>query len=558
MMGGKTARANAGGRAGFTAGGRAGASQPVFRRAGPGRGRNAAARPASRAGFTFTLSIVLLSLTLIAVASFASEWRKTQQVSFTEMLPSEAMRLQERVGSDMGQIVQADASLRKTSPTSTTLSISTQQPFKREGEPIAKISDYSESLPANLRNLGYEAVLSANEISGSDTTLLLLSGNGSLVHSNDGAYDITTFYHPNNVLPESITANIHCDKQAESVGDIVLLSGSGASTYHYIVNYTEPGGRSYLKDFHAPYSSNVSMRIVYPDKSLLYFDSQFSPSLSQNRTSVHYTKSSSGALILPFSANASGVVRDYSLFKENVTLAAGSSAPVWKADCSHGGCYYFDGTGRNIFVPGGVALTDAEIPLPLGEEKMRDPWLDTLDEVTCPATFDDGKTDGWYYWSIEGSACGGQDNAFDVTSDAQTGYAVHAITTQSNSEANIYYRAMQLSPSTPYTLNFWSKGTGAGRYAVQLSSGQCLQSDGGWSAQACGNPFSVAPASSYTRTTREFILPPGNSPIDTTIRLYPPSSPGSAYFDSVSLKQSYGMNGGFESYYAEDGFVPAN
>ena len=141
-----------------------------------------AGKPGSKAGFTFTLSIVLLALTLISVASFAQEWRKSQQVSFTEILPSESMRLQERVAASLGQIVGADGSIKSDS-SSTVLSISTQQPFKREGESIAQISDYSESLPSNLRNLGYEAVLDANKISGSNSAVIVTSNNGSMLPS---------------------------------------------------------------------------------------------------------------------------------------------------------------------------------------------------------------------------------------------------------------------------------------------------------------------------------------------------------------------------------------
>jgi len=521
-------------------------------------------KPGSKNGFTFTLSIVLLAITLLAVASFAQEWRKSQQVSFTEILPSESVRLQERVAAGVGQMVQADGSV-KSDNTSTLLSISTSQPFKREGESLAQVADYSESLPSNLRNLGYEAVLDANKISGSNSTVIVTSNNGSLVHSNEGAYDVTTFYQPRGFVPNTIYATISCGKQATSVGDITSVGGTGGTGQYYVINYTEPSGRSYLRNYYAAPNSNTTLRITYPDNTLLYFDSSFSQT-GQNRTSIHYTKSSSGALILPFNQNATGVVRDYSLFKENVTLAGGSSAPAWKQDCSRGGCYYFDGTGDYMYVPGGVGLTDSEIPMQLGTEKVIDPWFEAF---SIPANPDDGVSDDWYYWKIEN---GGDNDFFDATqSGAQSYYSVHAVSSsQSNGLSNLRQTVQGMTPSTPYTLSFWSKTVGgsAGRYRLEVQADavngvekQCLEQDGTWST-ACLTYLYTAPSAAYSRTVKEFMMPSGSSPstpysvpLTLVIRLYPPLPPGSgsaeAYYDSASLKQSSGMNGGFESHYTE-------
>jgi hypothetical protein len=518
-------------------------------------------------GFTFTLSIVLLAITLIAVASFAQEWRKGQQVSFTEILPSESMRLQERVASGVGQLVQADGSV-KSGNASTTLSISTSQPFKREGEALAQISDYSESLPSNLRNLGYEAVLDANKISGSSSAVIVTSDNGSLVHSNEGAYDITTFYQPNGFVPNTIYAAISCGKQAQSVGEISSAGGSSSgSGQYYLINYTEPSGRSYVRNYYAAPGSNTTMSITYPDSTLLYFDSRFSQS-GRNMTSIHYTKSSSGALVLPFSQNATGVVRDYSLFKENVTLAEGSSAPSWNPDCSRGGCYQFEGTGDYMSVPGGVRFTDGEIPLPLGIEKVSDPWFETFG---MEPSMDENATDEWYYWPIANLST----STFHAVSglQAHSYYSVRATAAEDNAVSNIYQPVQGISPSTPYTLSFWSKSVDGrtGRYRLEIQSdavhgvaGQCLSSNGTWVA-SCSTYFQTAASDTeYSRTTKEFMTPSGSPPyqvpLTLIIRLYPPSSPGSVYYDSASLKQSVGMNGGFESYYTEEGgaLVPAN
>ena len=529
-----------------------------------------AKKPKSKNGFTFTLSIVLLAITLIAVASFAQEWRKSQQVSFTEILPSESMRLQERVAVGVGQLVQADGSV-KSDDTSTMLSLSTSQPFKREGEALTQFSDYSESLPSNLRNLGYEAVLDANKISGSNSTVIVTSNNGSLVHSNDGAYDITTFYQPNGFVPNTIYATISCGKQAILVGDIASAGGSsyGAGQY-YIVNYTEPSGRNYLRNYYAAPNSNTTMSIIYGDNTLLYFDSRFSQS-GQNRTSIHYTKSSSGALILPFNQNTTGAVRDYSLFPENVTLASGNSAPTWKPDCSRGGCYQFDGTGDYMSVLGGVSFTDEEIPLPLGKEMFNDSWFELFG---AEPSLDENVTDDWYFWNI-GNAAEGSVIHVASGNDAHSYYSVRATATVNNVATNIYQAVPGISPSTPYTLSFWSKSveSSTGRYRLEIQedgvrgvTGRCLDTGGAWTT-LCNTYFYTVPSiSAYSRTTKEFMMPSGpNSqtlysvPLTLIVRFYPPDLPGTVYYDSASLKQSVGMNGDFESYYPEGGtLLPAN
>lgn len=531
------------------------------------------ARPVGRAGFTFTLSIVLLSLTLLSVASFAQEWRKSQRVSFTEILPSESARLQERVASGMGSLMQAGGSVTSDGA-STTLSISTRQPFKREGQSLAQIPDYSESLPSSLRNLGYEAVLDANNISGSSATVIVTSGNGSLVHSNEGGYDVATFYQPNGLVPDKIYATISCDKQATSVGDMVSEGGSGSGVgQYYVINYTEPSGRSYLRNFYATPNSNTSMSIVYPDSTLLHFDSSFSPS-GPDWTSIHYTKSSSGALILPFNQNATGAVRDYSISNVNMTLAPGNSSPAWQSDCPRGGCYQFDGTGDYMYVPGGVGLTDSEVPVPLGAEKVSDPWFETFGEAPSP---NDGVTDDWYYWHTDGA---GASDIFDATTgeNAQSSYSVHAIATSGSAgTANIYQEISGMAPSTQYTLSFWSKSVGgsAGRYRLEVQEDllpghnvqkQCLSQSGMSWVSDCTTAltiFQASPsASSGSRTMLEFTTPSGSSPaspytvpLALAIRFYPPTPPGGIYYDSVSLKQSAGMNGGFESYYSEGGAI---
>ena len=96
--------------------------------------------------------MVLITLTLIGAASFAQEWRKSQQASTTKITSIEG--LHGRIGSDVRAMMGAGAKVSTDNTTgATTLSLSLTQPFKREGDPIAQVGAYSTSLPSNLRKV---------------------------------------------------------------------------------------------------------------------------------------------------------------------------------------------------------------------------------------------------------------------------------------------------------------------------------------------------------------------------------------------------------------------
>jgi hypothetical protein len=502
-----------------------------------------------RKGFTFTLSMVILTLTLVAVATFAQQWRKDQQAFYTEIMPSESMHLRERVASDLGQMLMLDASLQRNNDSTTDLTFKVTEPFKREGLSIARMSDYSQSLPANLRNLGYEAVFSANNITGSEATVMHTTNNGSLVYSNNGPYDVATFYYPSGMAPQVIHADILCDKLSSTVSDLAVESNANSGYgYYYVVNYSELGGRNFVKTYYAPMESNATMSVIYPDSSLLYFESRFSPSLGSNRTSVHFTKSSGGALILPFDTNSTGVIRDYALFPGNISLAPGASAPEWSPDCGRGtGCYYFNGKNNSVYMAGGLSLTDAEVPAPIGSERIADPWIEAFDAPISPG---DGQSDDWTWWYYNASST----TVFDAeVVQAQSGASLRVTSSDYNSSACFYQTVGMISPASPYVFSFWTKGGGA-RYQLKLSGDICLAADGNWTAGACGGMFATNPSSDYVRVTRAFVTPANQYP-SLTVRLCPATGANqNVYYDSVTLKKAPGMNGGFENYYYQSGW----
>jgi hypothetical protein len=226
-----------------------------------------------------------------------------------------------------------------------------------------------------------------------------------------------------------------------------------------------------------------------------------------------------------------------------------TSAPLWQADCSRGGCYVFDGND-SMYITGGLSLTGSEIAFPIGAETVSDPWFESFDTI---AQYDDNISDSWFYWFTSGAD---NNNVFDATlAQAHDGVSVHVSTKDLNSPAHIYQTAFGLTPSSPYTFSLWSKGA-SGRYKLELGNGSCLAANGSWGAADCNLTASASNAT-YVQTIKEFATPPAGTAWNLKIYLYPNASSNThTYYDSVSLKRTSGMNGGFENYYLEGNFVP--
>ena len=505
--------------------------------------------PFKNKGFTFTLSIVLLSITLIAVAVFSREWRASQQVSFTEILPSEAQRIDERVASDMGKMFGAGAEMETKNQTTASVGTFTQAPFKKEGAPLAQIDDYSQSLSSSLRASGYEAVLATNNLGASNATVMVFFGNGSLEHSNDGPYDVSAYFHPTGANPSEIYATIICNKTASDVSPLSIIGGGqDGGGYYYRINYTElSSGKTYIVDCRSPSGSDTSLTISYPDLSQVFFDSSFSLSNSRNSTSVHYTKSPGGYLIVPFDSNQSGLnqpLRDYSLFENSLSLGNGTAgnaySPTWTASgCKSGGCYQFDGASQYISGEG-IGLFDSEIPAPLGMELISNGEFESFNSTLGI----------WFYWTK--TIVGGV--AFNATDDSATGSAVKISNDGSGGGSSLRQTAARLLGNTPYSLSFSSKGAG-GRYRVVDSTNPSaeayLHSDGTWGASA---ELPTNAGETYLQAMTQFSLPANSSRV--RIELLPAATNGTVYYDSVSIKQATGQNGGFESWHYDTGFSP--
>jgi len=501
-------------------------------------------------GFTFTISIVILAITLIAMALFSQEWRKSQSVSFTELMPTETARLEERVSSDMGAILGADAHVSKTS-TEVAVEISTKMPFKKEGMPLAEMGEYAASLPSTLRNTGSEAILSANSINGSTAAVMKVSDTGQLLYSNDGFNVLAIYFHPKGWQPKKISASIVCGKDASSFGSFVVDGGSGADGgLEYELRYTD-SLRSYSAKSAPPANSNAQLWITYPDKTQLVFRTQFSNALEQNYTSITYSKSPSGELIVPFDSNASGgYARDYSSNRRMLALGSGVYSPTWEPSCRNGGCYLFSGS-QYITGPA-LQLTETPLYFAPSAERVANGGFENF-----TGTPNDNITDSWQGWGIQ------NDNPtlmlFLATNDSPVGYAVR-VESKSSSGGDgamgsdyIYQAVNNIQENTAYALTFITKGTG-GRYEIyDATAGKYLQASGGWGAEYS---FATGAPDVYMLVKKEFSLPLNSTSLQ--LRLLPSTDIGNVYYDEVSLTQSSGLNGGFEHYYKDNGWAPGD
>lgn len=498
----------------------------------------------ARRGFTFTISMLLLCLTLIAMAAFAQEWRMSQQSSFTRMLPAEAYRLQERIAADAGEMLGAKASLKKTSQNTAAAGVSVQLPFKKEGEPLARMNDYSSSLAYSLRNLGFEAVLSANNISGSNATVMTISGTGRLDFGNNGGSDVATLYHPLGWVPTGINVTMVCDKAARGIGPLSMQELSAYAGPAYYVNYSEKSGRNYLANNTTAKQGTAAFAINYDDGSVLSVASYVLSSASRNYTSISYTKSPRGYLILPFEQNATvspGDVRDYSPHAHNLTLGGGNgnAAPAWLASCKFRGCYSFDGSNDYMAGPT-LNLTESAAEFAPGADRIDDGDLES-------GSFnpDNGiSDDDWDYWKIKKKA----GVLFDSTKTSHSGDI--AVKIGAGSEKNYFYQKLDILENVPYTLSFWTRsenGAGSGRYTItDKTAGNYLQEDGSWGGEYYFD--SGVTAAEYQQVSRQFALPVGSTSLQIELVA---SELGTVYFDTVSLRQTAGLNGGFEYYYPD-------
>lgn len=475
-------------------------------------------------GFTFTISVIILSITLIAMAAFSKEWSKNQQSAFIDVLPQyEALRVLDRVSADMANLLGASALVERTNASSADIYLSVRFPLKKEGFPVADMKSYSRGLSESLRPLGLEAILFADNLSSANPRAMLIGSNGSLFLSNDGPNDTAVFIAPSGWLLAGSAIKISCSKAAYAIGEFALQNGSAPSgALPLRLEYYDMGG-AYLRTANMSEGSNLSLKIAYLDGSTLAIRRE------NGSFSFSMAKSPGACLVLPFDSNASsaaGAVRDYSPFQNNMTLG-NATAPAWTADGKLGGAYRFNGAGSNISLPS-LSLTETAVSFS-SPNRVSNGGFESINASGWPAN--------WTY-SGTGSA--------NVTNVSHTGAYAFNMTSSNGVAAS--QTVSPLVENTEYTLEFWSQGTGRYRITANNGTSLYLQADRSWGASTYH--FITPSTAGYAKNSLPFMLP-WNANSATITFVYPPS--GTVFYDDVSLSSSAGFNGGFESAYKDSG-----
>ena len=511
-------------------------------------------------GYTFTISVIFIAAVIIAAASFARERRRGQDASVAAVIQnSDALRMPSRIAAGLGTVLSVDAALGKNS-THTTLVLGGGFPLKKEGLPLADLHAYAEGLSSFARNrLNLEASLEAGALS-SNGTVLLLPDSGSVFQNNNvsGYQDSITLVHPDAWAPSTITLDLYCSKYRSAIGNLSGAAQVGGTAVGYTVNFNDTNGTTSTSTLSVIANDNVTYSVSFSDGSNLTFRSNFS-SYGSNTTMITFTKSPGAHAVLPFDDNVSsvgtGAVIDYSPYGHNMTLGGGSAsfAPAWRSGalCHSGGCYHFDGSAQYLNTSN-LNFTERTVE-ESQPELIANGGLDAFEGGLEPNP-DDGATDNWASWTETGGA--GNGVVFDATTASHGGsYAANISYDGGGGLAGdmLSQQISGLSTAAQYTLSFWTRGDGSnsGRYRVyDINTLNYLQNDGvTWNIDSSLRDTGIS-GTAYQQFSRSFRLDSGGLG-NIRVEFIPTDIGGGAthyYVDDVSLKNTTGLNGGFEYY----------
>lgn len=504
-------------------------------------------------GFTFTASMLILSITLVAMAAFAFEWRNSQQASFSALSPSDNIRVQERISADFYQMLGVSAKAEQQGAQDV-VKVGGQFPFKKEGAPLADASEYANSLPYIFRNSGFEAVVAASGIDGSSADVITVANGASVSLSNAGATDTVAYSHPAGRAPSDVYVTIYCDKEGATAGNPVVngnQSNPSGPTYH--LNFTDAGNANFSFDNTSVQGGSLSFAAHYPDGSVFSFGSDFSGEGS-NTTSFSYSKSPGAALVLPFDADPPTVhsVTDYSPYSNDFTEGDGipSHIPMWMGTgCKYLGCFSFNGQGQ-LLVGGNVSITDSMQYFSEEEERIANGGFESYN-----GTQNDDVTDTFAGWEIHNTD--GDNMIFDSSMVSHNGTNALSIWNKVPGPAGDDYASQTVTGllwNSWLHLSFWAGGSTVRYRLFEPSSSRYLQADGTWEPSQYN--FSSGIPIPYSNIVREFRLPENASSVSVQLLFATTTAQGgfvdttnTAVFDDVSLKSMNKVAGDFESYY---------
>ncbi|MEM4633911.1 MAG: hypothetical protein QW275_02030, partial [Candidatus Anstonellaceae archaeon] len=147
------------------------------------------------AGFTFTISALVISLTLISMAQFSSDWRRSQQAS-SEMTPSKLpFGIQNSLASDFSSILGVKANADRTGTYSARSKVEINFPFEQEGMNRKRVEKYPFLLGGAVSQSGLEVSLYLQPII-ENKSVMLFPKNGSLDIGEDGQFEYAIYNHP--------------------------------------------------------------------------------------------------------------------------------------------------------------------------------------------------------------------------------------------------------------------------------------------------------------------------------------------------------------------------
>jgi|GEM_PF-6170469 len=491
-------------------------------RTGTGGSQSAGARK----GFTFTISVLIVALTLITVAAYSKEKPKSLPAANPEIVSQEAALLAiSRISSDFSAMLRASAAAKPLNATHSEISLSVSLPLSKEGQPVlSDLNGYSRLLARVLAPQGIGAVVSAERISGKNNATVMHIGEGGIDFSNTGHEDIAVFRSPPGWRPLEADIAISCDRSSSAMGPIRVVnstpfSGSGPT---YAITYEDNRG---ARGFSAPSASTstASFLAEYPDGGYLRLTSTVSDSNEGNAITVQSAKSPSARLVLPFDAE-DGAGLDYS--QAGASMTPGGSSPDWLFDGGkYYGAYAFD--SNDALYASGLSMTDVPAEAH-SEERILNSGMENQ-SGGVPSQ-----------WAVSGMPSG-------LSQSAHTGGFSLNLTYNATSGVNASQVVRPILENSEYAFSFWVKSAASGRYAITDGTNY-LQSDGSWAAS---QNFFTTPRYSYFSQVRKQFKTPGNASSITVFLASPPSS-GFALYDDVSLK-AVQFNGGFESYYKDSG-----
>ena len=475
----------------------------------------------SRRAYAFALSLIVLVTTLVALAAFASTWRRAQeQTSSSLALPSDGARISERINGDLGNILGVRAEVKKNSSSVAVVS-KISLPFKKEGLPLADLADYAKSIQATLSgSVPYEIALAPNGVPSSEIAAISIPGIGSVRAGNNGTNgtDFATYSFLPGLGISNISVLAFCGKANKvgvSVPPAILSNPTGVA-----LSYNDTSGQAVSGYTTVNASSSSSFSISFSDGTNFSLAARLS-NISQSNITISYTKSPGAALVLTFDANstsATGGVPDYSQSGSNMTLGGGNSSrsPAWLGTgCHSHGCYSFDGASDFI---NGTALDFTEAPVGYAETTYR-----------LNGGFENNSSANTFYnWAAVGNATSSD---FTQTSDYHSGArALSAAST--NASAYAYNNKAVLLGDTQYSLEFWAKQTSP-RYAIfDTGNGKYLSLNGSW--ESALQILNGSVGGGYTKFVRNFrTLPSSVGAVE--VRFYAPQAGQTAKVDDVSL-----------------------